>query len=123
MARCPPFRPHSYLYRLLLLPYTCIACALQRRCLPYNSETYRTQLDAARNHIILVNLWISVWSIAIMVRCGYGTVRHSWGLPWLARRPSGSNRMTAETPESTSCVYYETHFLSPPYLNGITKIS
>ncbi|GLI61123.1 hypothetical protein VaNZ11_003397 [Volvox africanus] len=30
-------------------------------------ETYRMQLDSARNHIILVNLWISVASISLMV--------------------------------------------------------
>ncbi|KXZ50314.1 hypothetical protein GPECTOR_17g953 [Gonium pectorale] len=30
-------------------------------------ETYRMQLDSARNHIILVNLWISVVSISLMV--------------------------------------------------------
>ncbi|GFR48467.1 hypothetical protein Agub_g10155 [Astrephomene gubernaculifera] len=30
-------------------------------------ETYRMQLDSARNHIILVNLWTSVASISLMV--------------------------------------------------------
>ncbi|GIL81223.1 hypothetical protein Vretifemale_10273 [Volvox reticuliferus] len=52
-------------------------------------ETYRMQLDSARNHIILVNLWISVASISLMVAtlpsAFYGmNVHHGLEEVWIA---------------------------------------